>query len=193
MWIRYFSKSKQTYYWIQNTNSETKTFEKPDEIKKKEKKLNVSTFWEEKVSMKKNNGKKYWVNTHTGEYSWCDPKDFSSEYTEPKSTETSNGSDQEEDIVTCFNNMNLNKKNENHENHEKEKDSSSTKTVSDVVSESTSCHGISRSSYQDRDSYPEYRSYTVTNGAHSLEIRATDRYEAMEELQALNQSMNPYD
>ena len=44
---------------------------------------------------------------------------------------------------------------------------------------------------QERDN--KYQEYEVTNGFISTKIRARDKYEAMEEMRAIAQSLNPYD
>ena len=50
---------------------------------------------------------------------------------------------------------------------------------------------VRRHIHQERDN--EYQDYEVTNGFISTTIRASNRYEAMEEMRAIAQSLNPYD
>lgn len=45
--------------------------------------------------------------------------------------------------------------------------------------------------HHERDN--EFQDYEVTNGFISTTIRARDRYEAMEEMQAIRQSLDPHD
>ena len=69
---------------------------------------------------------------------------------------------------------------------EKEKAKAQSETPAPMPREAARRH-----IYQRRDD--EFQNYEVTNGFISTTIRARDRYEAMEEMRDIAQSLNPYD
>lgn len=175
---RYFSEKRQIYYWY-NDSTNKYHYEKPEELIKEEQKFNndINDYWTKKMSKKKN--KNYWFNKRTGEYSWVDPSMFSDELKpiQKKEREKNEKSSNIEDLLNEVTNLKL-------EEEEKPPTKPKTNTYSNVYS------NTDRNS--DRNS--EYQDYEICNGMGIYTtISATDKYDAMEQMRDLAQSLNPYD
>lgn len=168
---RYFSEKTKSYYWY-NDSTEKYHYEKPEELIKEEQKFNndINDHWTKKMSNKQN--KNYWFNKRTGEYSWVDPSMFSDEL-KPIQKKNEKLSDIE-DLSNEVTNLKLEEK------EEKPPTKPKTNTYSNV--------------YSNTDRNSKYQEYEICNGTGIYTtIRATDKYDAMEQMRDLAQSLNPYD
>ena len=171
---RYFSEKRQVYYWY-NDSTKKYHYEKPEEIIQKELKFHndINDHWTKKMSKKQN--KNYWINERTGEYSWVDPSMFSDELKPiPKKNEKSSDI---EDLSNEVTNLKLEEKEEKPE-IKKEKPPTKPRT----------------SNYSNTYRNSEYQDYEICNGMGVYTtISATDKYDAMEQMRDIAQSLNPYD
>ena len=180
---RYFSENSQSYYWYNDLTKEYH-YEKPEEIIKKEEEFNndINDYWIKKT--KKKLDKNYWFNERTGEYSWVDPSMFSDEL-KPinekhlKESEKNEKTSDIEDLSNKVTNLKIEKKEDEKPEVQSEKSKPKPKKSS-------------YSSYLDNNS--EFKSYDIVNGNGIFTtIQATDRYDAMEQMRDIAQSLNPYD
>lgn len=216
---RYFSEKSQSYYWYNDLTKEYH-YEKPEEIIKKEKEFNndINDYWIKKK--KTNQNKYYWKNERTGEYSWVDPSIFSDELKpiqEKDSPKIINNSKEtlshREESMNKLIQRTKKKKQESEKKYLKESEKNEkTSDIEDLSNKVTNLtiekkeneHSKvepdkpkikpkkSYSTYLDNDS--GYKNYDIVNGNGIFTtIRATDKYDAMEQMRDIAQSLNPYD